>query len=295
MLVCPGSNTRDLSRTLANALDMGILSTNIGTFPDGEVYIRIEDYERVKGEEIILVQSLYAPQERNLFTLLNMAATLYDLGAKKVWSVIPYLCYSRADRAVLKGEAVSAKTVLKLIEAVGITDVFVIDIHNEKICDFTKMNCYNVFPTKDFAKFLRDNGAKPDVVVAPDKGAKKRAQLLAEELGVEHTFMHKFRDPYTGKTTTQIGDLPDKHREAVLVDDIVSTGGSLVDAAKILRLNGVEKVHVVVSHVVGQSAYQRLKSTINGLIGGTTSIPSPISIIDITTSLSDAIRAVRTE
>ncbi len=293
MLVCPGSNSRDLSRTLARSLHAGILSTNIGTFPDGEVYIRVEDFERVKNEKIIVVQSLYAPQERNLFTLLNMVSTLYDLGAEEVWAVVPYLCYSRADRAVLKGEAVSAKTVLKLLQSVDIKHLFVIDVHNEAIFDFSSIKSHNVFPSKDFARYLYDNGAKPDIIVAPDKGAKKRAELLAHEFGIPSTNMLKHRDPYTGKTTTRINKLDGEYKEAVLVDDIVSTGGSLVEAAKLLRVNGVEKVHVVVSHVVGQSAYQRLRTAVNGIIAGTTSIPSPISTIDITTSLSDAIRAVQ--
>ncbi len=291
MLMCPGSNQRNISRELAELLDIDILNTNISTFPDGEVYLRIEDYEKVPGETIVVIQSLYAPQERNLFTLLNLSETLKELGAREVWAVIPYLCYSRADRVVLPGEAISAKTVLKLMEASMISKLFVVDVHNEAIFKFTDIVAKNVYPSKDYAQFLKEQGVSPDLIVAPDEGAKLRAQLLANEFGIPSVAMKKIRDPYTGEVQTSLGEFNQGADEVVIVDDIVSTGGSIAEASRMLRAQGVKKVHVIVSHVIGERAPERLHSMANGVVAASTSIPSSISVINITKSLAEALVA----
>lgn len=272
-----------LAVTIGKALNMQVAQPVIRRFPDGETFLRVPE---IHDKNVILVQSLYHPQEVHLFNLLNLAFSLKKKGISSIKAITPYLCYARADREVLGGEAVSIETIFHLAKVAGIEDLVTIDIHNPDVERYCPPNfrLTNILPTKSMAKFIKHKSKIDEnwIVLAPDKGAKFRAEALAKELGIEYNYFLKHRDPVSGEVSL-IGDagLSELKSNVILIDDIMATGRSLLQVINHLKIEGIERVHVLVSHAFGTDAVDQMIEMGNGIVAGTTTVPSPISKIDI--------------
>ncbi len=281
--IIPLETGRNLADSLHESLNFPIVQPIIRRFPDGETYIRIPEFD---DDSVILVQSLYQPQETHLFNLLNLAFTLKKRGITDIRAVTPYLCYARADREILGGEAVSIQTVFHLANASGIRELITIDIHNPEVISLSpsSLKVTNLLPTKSMATFVKTNANIDQnwIVLAPDKGAKYRAEALARELGVNYNYFLKHRDPETGDVSL-IGDagLSELKDNVILIDDIMATGRSLVQVINHLKFEGVQRVIVMVSHAFGTDSVDQMIEMGNGAVAATTTVPSPISKIDI--------------
>jgi len=290
MQIVPGNTGIEIAKRISNVVSWPILIPEYKTFSDGETHLRIiGDVE----EEVLIVQSLSSPQDTNLFQLLNLVRTLKRLGANQVIAYVPYLSYARSDREVLKGEAISAQTVIHLLENVGVDRLITLDVHNDEIFKFAeKMECTNIFPRISMRRYLKKmlldfNNVQ---VVAPDGGAYHRAKLLAEELNVPFTALEKTRDVKSGEVNVNVGKAKIMRKEVILIDDIISTGSSLLRAASLLSLFDVEKIHILVTHAMGTSAVDRLNEIGQGIIASTFSIPSPISKISVIEDLLEVLK-----
>jgi ribose-phosphate pyrophosphokinase len=295
MQVIPGSTSIDLAEELAEYADYSLLLPQFKTFSDGEQYLRIPE----KPEKIVLIiQSLYSPQEFNLFQLLNLVSTVKRLGCEFVYLFVPYLCYARADREVFDGDAISAKTVINLIESVGTDHLITVDVHNPDIFKYAKnMKTSNLYPSKSIVAYFKKyvmNVAELEVV-APDEGAIDRAKWLATELETTSTNFVKTRDPKTNQVDVSLGSAKITSQRIILVDDIMSTGSSLIQAASLLTLKNINEIHVVVSHAMGTNAVDMLREIGNGIVASTISIPSPISKISTIEDLIDLLKTLGEE
>ena len=217
-------------------------------FPDGERYVRIPDECAPDGERVVVIQSMYPNQDSMIVEALLAADALKEATGLEPIVVVPYLAYARQDRVFLPGEAVSVRAVLSALHSAGYGGLIVVDIHKEDSLKYFPGRAVNVLPVRTLAKALEGFVEDP-LVVSPDKGAARRAEALSKALGTEYRIVEKFRDRVTGEIKHRFMPMPEvKERDVVVVDDIVSTGGTMASVASFLKEQGARRVIVAVSH-----------------------------------------------
>lgn len=217
-------------------------------FPDGERYVRIPEDCSLKGERAVVVQSMYPNQDSMIVEALLAADALKEVTGLEPIAVVPYLAYARQDRAFLQGEAVSVRAVLRALHSAGYGGLVVVDIHKEDSLRHFPGRAVNVLPVNTLANALRDFVEDP-IVVSPDKGAARRAEALSKALATEYRIVEKFRDRLTGEIRHRFVPMPEvRGRDVIVVDDIMSTGGTMASVVRFLREQGARKVIVAVSH-----------------------------------------------
>ncbi|AEM38574.1 ribose-phosphate pyrophosphokinase [Pyrolobus fumarii 1A] len=249
---------------LAEALGAELVNVEHKVFPDGESYVRIPS--RLDGKIAVVVQSMYPEQDRRFVELLLLIEAAHGSGADHVIAVVPYIAYARQDRRFREGEPISIKTILSSLRAAGADALITIDIHKPESLTYFNGPTVNVDPTPLFAEAIR--GEKDVVVVAPDRGALHRAESLAMKLNVPYDYLEKFRDRVTGEITMKPKELRVEGKTVILVDDIISTGGTIAKAAEILRSQGARRIIVAVSHalLVGNALEKLVKAGVDRLL-----------------------------
>lgn len=268
VLLC-GTKSQWFCSSLSKELGAEIVGLESKKFPDGESYVRIEG--DVAGREVVLAQSLAPPQNDSIWELLLIMESLSEGRARKIVLYIPYMAYSRQDRAFIAGEPVSVKALLQILSFMGGSSLVTIDIHKEKSLIYFRGKAYNVIPEESFSAKIMSVVRDP-LVVAPDAGAQKRASSIARRLGAPLAVLSKRRDLKTGEVEVSAEGIEVEGRSAVIVDDILSTGGTVAKAASLLRSSGAKEVYVAVSHalMVGE-AQSRLRSAgVSGVIAANT-------------------------
>ena len=243
-----------------------LVNSSIRKFSDGEIYIEIN--ENIRGNSIFIIQSVSSPANDNLMELLLCIDALKRSSAKNITAVIPYFGYARQDRKVVPRTSISAKLVSNLITNSGADRVVTLDLHSGQIQGFFDIPVDNLFATPIFARHIkRKIKTKNMICVAPDVGGTARARALGKMLNVGLAIVDK-RRPAPGKSVVMnvIGNVKDK--TCIIVDDIIDSGGTIVNAAKILKQRGARDVHVYVSHGVlsGDAVEKIRKSQIKNLV-----------------------------
>ena len=215
-------------------------------FADSECRVRIE--EDVEDKDVFLIQSLCNPVDENLMELLLLADAVKRGEPHKIIAVLPYHSYARQDRAHRLGECVSASVVTKLLESVGIDKLITVELHNESILGFFKIPVVHVSGLSVFQAEV-EKISSDVVVITPDAGALKRSQKFAELLDLPLALIEKKRDlnqAHKILSMRVVGDVKDKI--AIVVDDVIVTGGTLVNAAYLLKEKGAKQVIAAVTH-----------------------------------------------
>ncbi len=230
-------------------------------FPDDEVYLRL--MRRVEKEKVLLVQSMYPAQNDRLLELL-LALELLDRYGNEPTLLLTYLAYARQDREFLEGEAVSLRSIIRTLTAQGVRTLITIDAHNpHAVRELLGGASYvNILPGDVFAEAIsREYGGREMTVIAPDQGAEARASSLARRLGCGYVVVWKFRDRTTGQVKHSLDALGSVSGLAVVVDDIISTGGTVAGIASSLSSRGIETV-VAASHalLIGDALERLMKS-----------------------------------
>jgi len=216
-------------------------------FPDGESYIRLPG-EAVKASRVCVVKSLDYPQDKALVELLLTLDALREKSNAELVAVIPYMAYSRQDREFLENEAVSIRAVLRAIKSAGASELYTIEIHKEESLRHFGGRAYSVSPYEYMAGKLEI--PEDSVVIAPDLGARGRAERLAKALGVDYDYLVKQRDRITGEVVFKPKELDVKGLNVIIVDDIISTGGTIAKASRILKAQGAKSIIVIVAHAL---------------------------------------------
>ncbi len=245
MRIAVGPASRRLGEKIAKNLGLMEVYVEFKEFPDGETYLRVGEIE--PSEDILLVQSMAPPQARNLMVLVQMISAIRDCTAGKIVAVVPYLAFARQDKAFLKGEAVSAKVTAKVIEANDVDTLLIVEPHSDESFSWFTRKVLPIDPLQDLASFLR-NSRETKTVIAPDKGRIREASVLAEMLGTSYGWVEKERDRRTGELVSKIGQLPVNTGSALLFDDLISTGGTIANAARLLKAQGIESIEVATVH-----------------------------------------------
>jgi len=252
-----GPASQSLGNSLSAKLHLERATVFWKEFSDGETYVRIEGTS--PGDDLIIVQSLSPPQAKNMITLLQMASAAKGVGVGRILAAVPYLAYSRQDKRFLSGEALSAELVARALEASGIERVYVVEPHSEESLSFFSVPVVAVRPFEDIVRFLKERD--DHLIVAPDEKRTSDAKQLASLLATEFGWMEKTRDRTTGAIASKIGNIPRGRRSALIFDDIIGTGGTIAEAAKLLRSIGFERIEAGCVHgLFVQGADQRMKA-----------------------------------
>ncbi len=266
MKILTGNSNKNLSHKISKYLKNKLVNSSIRKFSDGEIYIEIN--ENIRGNSIFIIQSVSSPANDNLMELLLCIDALKRSSAKNITAVIPYFGYARQDRKVVPRTSISAKLVSNLITNSGADRVVTLDLHSGQIQGFFDIPVDNLFATPIFARHIkRKIKTRNMICVAPDVGGTARARALGKMLNVGLAIVDK-RRPAPGKSVVMnvIGNVKDK--TCIIVDDIIDSGGTIVNAAKILKQRGAKDVHVYVSHGVlsGDAVEKIRKSQIKNLV-----------------------------
>jgi|TARA_Y100000816_G_scaffold253848_1_gene205663 ribose-phosphate pyrophosphokinase len=266
MKLLSGNSNKILSKKISKVLRTKLVNSSIRKFADGEIYIEIN--ENIRGNSIFIVQSISSPANDNLMELLLCIDALKRSSAKNITAVIPYFGYARQDRKVVPRTSISAKLVSNLITKAGADRVVTLDLHAGQIQGFFDIPVDNLFATPIFARHIKKNIKNRDMIcVAPDVGGTERARALGKILDVGLAIVDKRRPaPGKSKVMNVIGNV--KNKVCILVDDIIDSGGTIVNAAKELKDRGAKEVYVYITHGVlsGDAVKKIQKSNIKKLV-----------------------------
>lgn len=267
MKIVSGPASIELGDKVSEFLGVQNVPLESKVFPDGESYLRY--MEEIRNEEVILIQTTSPPQDTRLVQLLLLIDAAKKLGAEKVIAVVPYLAYARQDKVFRSGEVVSAKAIVRLIEAAGADVFFTVNIHAPSILDAFNIPAYNLSAITELAEYFKRKGLEDVLSLAPDIGAVEIAAEADKVLGGGYGYLRKKRDRVTGEIAMEDVKLDVEGRNAVVFDDIISTGGTTAAAVKILKNQGAERVFAACVHplMIGEAEKRILDNGAEGIIG----------------------------
>ena len=293
-LVLGGSAGEHIAVKLTPLLNAELGEIEVKRFPDGETYIRI--LPDVKGRDVIYVNSLQRGPNDLVIETLFTVATLKELGAKKVVAVIPYMSYARQDERFNPGEVVSIEVLGRLFRTVEPDMIYTIDMHLHRIGDPSKVfgpNIRNLTAVRELGKYIKKfHDISNSVVIGPDEESEQWARVMADELGgVEYAILEKKRLTAEEVVIEVRGGLNVEGKDVVIVDDIISTGGTMVEAIKALRKLGVRSIIIAATHMllVGK-ALPRILRLLPKDIVGTDTVLSPLSKVSVAPVIAEALR-----
>lgn len=280
MRIILGPASAQLGQRIAEHLKTDSVSVAFKSFPDGENYVRLES--SVQDEDVVIVQTTSPPQDNRLVQLALMADAAKRNGAKKVTAVVPYLAYARQDKMFLQGEAISAEVVASILKAAGIDRLITVNVHQENVLSRFPFPAKNVSAIPLLAEYFVRKGYKNAFAVSPDKGAIYIAEEAKRILGGECGYLEKSRDRYTGQVSMEKKAFGVKGKTVIIFDDIISSGGTIVTAAKILSELGPKKVFVACVHplLIGDAKKNILKAGVDEIVG-TDSVKSSVSKVSV--------------
>jgi len=300
MLIFTGNSNRELADEICANLKMPLGDALVGKFSEGEIKIKIN--EDVRGKDVFIIQSVSPPVNENLMELLILIDAVKRASAYRITAVIPYYGYARQDRKDQPRVPITAKLVANLLTAAGANRVLTIDLHAGQIQGFFDIPLDHLFAINVFADYLEKNKPKNLVVVSPDVGGVKTARAYAKKLKADLAVVDK-RRVNDKKTEVMfiMGDVKDKN--ALIVDDIVATAGSIIEATDALVKSGAKDIYAAVTHpILSGPAIDRLqKSQLKKLLV-TNTIPIPkakriskVEILSIAPLLAEAINRIHKE
>ena len=299
MKLLTGNSNKTLSKNIAKYLNSKLVNSSIIKFADGEIYIEIN--ENIRGNSIFIIQSISSPANDNLMELLLCIDALKRSSAKNITAVIPYFGYARQDRKVVPRTSISAKLVSNLITKAGADRIVTVDLHAGQIQGFFDIPVDNLFATPIFARHVRKKiKSKKIVCVAPDVGGTERARALGKLLNAELAIVDKRRPkPGQSQVMNVIGNV--RNKTCILVDDIIDSGGTIVNAAAALKKRGAKEVFVYITHGVlsGDAVKKIQKSAIKKLVitdtinnGEKTKNIKNIEVLPISALMGEAIKRI---
>ena len=291
--IIAGPSSVDLATAIAKHLDAELVPVDLRIFPDGESKIKMR---RVDKDYCIVVQSTYPPTDRHLLQALMMLKRCSENGAANVCAVMPYMAYSRQDRAFLDGEVVSMALVAKLIETVGTKRLITVDIHSPASLSYFTIDTQNISAVGLLADYAAVKiKLNAPIVVSPDMGGAKRAVKFARMLGTDMVALKKSRDKDTAEVIIEEKELNSSvvGRDLILLDDMISTGESIVEACRLLRRYKPNKIYAICTHalLIGD-ATTRIKAAGVEEIISTNSVPGTNAKVDLAPLITTKLKAI---
>lgn len=299
-MIFSGNASKELTKHVAEHLNLPIGKAHIGTFSDGEIMVEIE--ENVRGRDVFIMQSTCAPSNNNLMELILLADALRRASAAKITAVVPYFGYARQDRRVRSARVpITAKIVADMMAAVGISRVVTVDLHADQIQGFFYMPVDNLYSTPIMLEDIHQQAYKNIMIVSPDVGGVIRARAIAKRVnGADLAIIDK-RRPRQNEAQVMhiIGDVKD--RDCIIVDDIVDTASTLCRAVEALKEHGAAKVAAYITHpVLSGKAIENINNSIIDEIVVSDTIPLSeeakkcprIRCLSLSHTIAEAIRRI---
>ena len=285
MKIIPGPASKQLGEEVAELLGVEAVTLVFKTHPDGESYVRLEG--TVQNEEVAIVQTTSPPQDTRLIQLALIADAAKRHGAERITAVVPYLAYARQDKGFLQGEAISTGVVARMLRAAGVDSLITVNVHQEKVLAKFPFPAKTVSAIPLLAEYFKQKGCDKAFALAPDDGALWLAEEAKTVLGGECGCLEKHRDLHTGQITMEKKTLDVGGKTVIIFDDVISTGGTIALAAKIMRELGADKVYAACVHplLIGDAEKRILEAGVEEIVG-TDSVPSRVSKVSLAPLLS---------
>jgi ribose-phosphate pyrophosphokinase len=289
MKIIPGPASKQLGEKIAELLGIEAVPLVFKNYPDGESYIRLEG--TVQNDEVTIVQTTSPPQDTRLIQLALIADAAKRHGATKITAVVPYLAYARQDRVFLLGEAISIEAVARMLKAAGIDGLITVNVHQARVLDKFPFPAKTISAIPLLAEYFKKKGFEKAFALAPDEGASWLVEEASIILGGECGFLEKRRDRYTGQVTMKKKAFNVHGKIVIIFDDLISTGGTIVSAAKIMKELGADKVSAACVHplLVGDAEKRIIEAGVEEIIG-TDSVPSHVSKVSLAPLISEALK-----
>ncbi len=297
-LISGTANLR-LSELISNYMGKDVCDVVVDRFSDGEIHVNIK--ENIRGQDVFIIQPTFPPAE-NILELLILIDACYRASASRITAVIPYYGYARQDRKDGPRVPISAKLIANLIETSGAHRVLAFELHAAQIQGFFDIQVDNLFATPVFLEYIVEKKFDNPVVVSPDVGGIKMGRAFAKKLGADLAIVDKRRmTPDASEVMNIIGDVDG--RDIIIFDDIISTAGTITQAAEALKKEGAKRILAVASHpVFSGNALERLEKSVIEEVVVTNSIPfsdgdkcSKVKILDLSPLLGEAIMRIHEE
>lgn len=291
------SSSRKLATEISDILEIPLRDVEVRHFADGEIIV--EPVESVRGDNVYIIQSTCAPVSANLMEILIAVDACRRASAKEINVIIPYFGYARQDRKAKPRQPITARLVADLLQVAGIDRVITMDLHASQIQGFFNVPIDDMTAMPLIGQYFRKKQLKDVVVVSPDHGGVTRARRLAEALQSPLAIIDKRRPkPNVAEIMNIVGDVQDK--TCILIDDMVDTGGTIVQGAKALKARGAKEIYIACTHAVfSGEAIERLKDEVIKEVVITNTIELPedkrldkIKVLSVASLLAATIDAV---
>jgi ribose-phosphate pyrophosphokinase len=277
-----GPASKELGEKLAEYVHAETIPVFLKTFPDGESYIRFEK-QSLKDEDVVIVQTTSPPQDQRLIQLLLMADNAKDMEARNMTAVVPYFAYSRQDRRFMPGEAFSVKTIVKMLESCGVDKIISLNAHNPAVLRDLNIPIRDLSAIPLLAQYFKTNKlVQSPLSLSMGKKAISVAHEADNVLHGGYDYIASKRDVVTGNVTLEDKPLHVENRDVIIFDDIISSGGTMAKAVKVVKEKGARKVYSACVHplLIGDS-YKRIIENGAEEIIGTDAVESRVSKVSI--------------
>jgi len=286
--VIGGGASKDLAKRLARKLKAVYIETETKIFPDGESKITLRKIP--KKSVILVVQSTYPPVDTNLLQALSIISQVRKISSR-TFAIIPYIGYARQDKQFLSGEVITMSVVAKMLQSAGAKKVIVVDIHSNTALNHFNIPTENVSAIPELANYFKKLNLKNPLVVSPDMGGSSRSKKFASLLKTDFIVLKKHRDRKTGRVSIQTAKVDVQGKDLILVDDIISTGGSIIKAAQFLKKQKCKRVFVACTHgLLVEGAEKKIRKAGVSRIISTNTIPGNTSKVDISGILAKSVQ-----
>ena len=286
--VIGGGASKDLARRLARRLRAVYIETETKIFPDGESKITLQKIP--KKSVILVVQSTYPPVDTNMLQALSIISQVRKISSR-TFAIIPYMGYARQDKQFLSREVITMSVVAKMLQSAGAKKVIVVDIHSNTALNHFNIPTENISAIPELAKYFKKLNLKNPLVVSPDAGGSSRSKKFASLLKSDFIVLKKHRDRKTGRVSIQTTKANVQGKDLIIVDDMISTGGSVIKAAQFLKKQKCKRVFVACTHglLVGDAEKKIRKAGVSRIIS-TNTIPGNTSKVDVSGILAKSVQ-----
>ena len=303
MLIFSGSSNTELAQKVATNLGTELAEVERKSFASGEIYLRLAD--SVRGADCFVMQSHSGDINKTIMEQLLLVDALKRASAKRITAVLPFYPYSRQDKKALPREPISARLIGDMFVAAGVDRLVSIDLHTQQIQGFVDQPFDHLTAMPLFDDYFKEKFNEPISIISPDAGGVKRATTFAKHLEAYVGFVHKKRDPKIHnevKSFTVIGEVEDRH--AILLDDIIDTGGTIAAASRILKERGALSVNVAATHgifsdgsveVLQDAPIDNIVVTDTLLQNGNSSQLGNVEVLSVSTIIANALTSIFTD
>jgi len=289
MIIVRGPGSEQIGSSIANLFNAETVSVDYRTFPDGETYLRLSG--EIPSRDVIVVHSTGPPQNDRLIQLFLLVDICRDMGARTVRLVTPYLAYARQDRRRKMGEPVSILTLMKLLGALNVDELLTVNVHNPDVFKDMKIKVGDLSAIPLLAEYFRDEGMEGAFSLSLGKKMVdlEHARNAAKVLGGEFDRLKTYRDPDTGVVTLEEASFEVAGKDAIIFDDVITTGRTHIKAVNVLKQHGAKRVYLACVHsLLSEEALELILRVVDDFVC-TDTVPNRFSKVSIAPLIAQAL------